>query len=467
MKRFKPSSPDQDDDFVAEETLKFLSLTPEEGESLISFHSRLAQQAVVCGFQCGDCRGSYKQRLIRDRLLQVLEKDLRSNVLKRFPNPTVDDILTVHREENDFQNNPGWPMILNYLELVELETFAQSHPRLRKIVYSYLEEGGQLVLKGRSLYRYMDTPEIFSKYGQRTTAMELVKIDAEKVFPHFPNVTDLTLRRVNIDVRDRNTLPRSLTKLRLFGTPSIDHILDKSKQSLTHLHITATEKSPNEIIRLPTFSKLQSLTLGNLLLKEHPFSPVLEELHLKLLKNPLDWTSQHGIPITSLTLDRWDRDQETKRYELVKSLPFLKHLRILEATRSEFKDKIMGLDFESVEMYFVDSPEEQDLIVDMLDDDCLHIIFDSLEADDLARLCQVHSRIRKVITGRRKKSFEIGYEFVKQYPPKENRAFYHWLGEIVNKLSFYIADEDSFYQVIRHFGRLDELRLYYTDFKDL
>lgn len=106
LHRFKAANPDDEDEFydynTAQETLKFNSMAPQDGESLVAFHGRLAKQAALCGFQCDDCRGSsIKQRLIRDRLLHALNDDVRELVFKDFKNPSVDDILKVYQVEHD------------------------------------------------------------------------------------------------------------------------------------------------------------------------------------------------------------------------------------------------------------------------------------------------------------------------------------------------------------------------------
>lgn len=75
--------------------MTFHRMTPGEGESLVQFHARLASQAELCGF------GDFLQRLIRDRLLLVVDRDLQSKVLEGYVNPTVDDILAEYQKEQE------------------------------------------------------------------------------------------------------------------------------------------------------------------------------------------------------------------------------------------------------------------------------------------------------------------------------------------------------------------------------
>lgn len=84
------------------ETILFNTMEPDADESLSEFHQRLLKQADKCLFLCTDCKVSYKQRMIRDRLILVVNKDLRNEILSRNVNPTTEEILRMSKENLSF-----------------------------------------------------------------------------------------------------------------------------------------------------------------------------------------------------------------------------------------------------------------------------------------------------------------------------------------------------------------------------
>lgn len=82
----------------AKETMIFNKMRITLKESLQDFHSRLSAQADKCGFQCYDCPGSYKLRMIRDRLLLAVDDDLQELILSRNADPSDVEILKIYDE---------------------------------------------------------------------------------------------------------------------------------------------------------------------------------------------------------------------------------------------------------------------------------------------------------------------------------------------------------------------------------
>lgn len=252
--------------------------------------------------------------------------------------------------------------MLPYLELAEMEAFAKCSPRFRQVVNSYLERGGKLVIKAGSFNRYKDNPVIYAEYERQTTALELIEIDAYKIFPHFANVTDLTLREVKFDEDMVHVLPRSLKNLRLIcnadtSPEDVLELLERSIHSLEHLAISFCDFEGSTEVPF-TFTKLKSLTLVNYILiasiQEQPLSPVLEKFHVKISEycgpNEIRWASIDGVPIKSLTLDDWDRGQEMQQIEMIKSLGSLKHLKIIKGLSLDYKDQLDALHLESMDV---------------------------------------------------------------------------------------------------------------------
>lgn len=71
------------------------------------------------------------------------------------------------------------------------------------------------------------------------------------------------------------------------------------------------------------------MPIGTLVKEDKPFGSNLVKFHVGISDQDCEvkWYSHYGLPITSLTLDHWDRDQEMERHDMVKSLTELKDLR--------------------------------------------------------------------------------------------------------------------------------------------
>lgn len=81
--------------------MQFYTIRPGAQESLPRFHARLIDLADKCDFLCPDCQGSFKGRMIRDRLLISVDKDLRREVLAATPRPSSADILRLYKEKQN------------------------------------------------------------------------------------------------------------------------------------------------------------------------------------------------------------------------------------------------------------------------------------------------------------------------------------------------------------------------------
>lgn len=316
-----------------------------------------------------------------------------------------------------------------------------------------------MVIGRRSWTEHFISSVVWSQY-KKTTAVEVV---GELIYGQlvlFPRLNDLTLRDFSgMDYAD-NYVPESLKRLTIINEKKLKdcelrELLLQSKHSLEHLYLGSETFYFTQLEF--NFSRLKSLILVNHAIETvvDPLSPVLEKLHLEVLYNPfnlyINWTSLKGLPITSLTLGKWDDE----RSEMAKSCPNLKHLRILGETFPEHKEEIESLNLESVDVYYLDIPETQDLMLNMLDDDCLLVIMEHLNIEELATLCQVHSRFGKILGQRPKRTLRLDLCFMRRHPPKENQGFYHCLGWLVNDLDVTSYGTD----VVEHFQQLDSLKI--------
>lgn len=82
------------------ESMRFNRMEPETSED---FYSRLVLQADKCGFHCGDCGSSFQQRMIRDRLMLVVDKYLCTDILTLSDDPSIEEILSKSQEDQKFR----------------------------------------------------------------------------------------------------------------------------------------------------------------------------------------------------------------------------------------------------------------------------------------------------------------------------------------------------------------------------
>lgn len=79
----------------------------------------------------------------------------------------------MYKENVLFQKHPGWPHILSYLTLGDLEAFGQSHWELQALLNAYLEKPVKIIVDQETLWRYpLDlNRDMYHKY-QKTTMIE-------------------------------------------------------------------------------------------------------------------------------------------------------------------------------------------------------------------------------------------------------------------------------------------------------
>lgn len=85
------------------ESMRFNRMEPETSEDIRHFYSRLVLQADKCGFHCGDCGSSFQQRMIRDRLMLVVDKYLCTDILTLSDDPSIEEILSKSEVDQKFR----------------------------------------------------------------------------------------------------------------------------------------------------------------------------------------------------------------------------------------------------------------------------------------------------------------------------------------------------------------------------
>lgn len=176
------------------------------------------------GFQCGDCRGTLRRapypRSSDSSFGRGCPKGgfakIRQSIGGRYSwvsrrtggkQTKMSEILSRHPWDStipfQFQTHPAWSKILPFLELVELESFAKSHPRLRKIVNSFLEQGGKQIIKLRFNRRYEDTTILSTESAQKSWSWkwEMERFEMVKSLPKLKCLP--IVGSTNAEFRDR------------------------------------------------------------------------------------------------------------------------------------------------------------------------------------------------------------------------------------------------------------------------
>lgn len=371
-------------DDAATESIKFNTMEPDEDESLVQFYRRLLYQAKKCNFQCLDCECGYEKRIIRDRLILFVDKYLQKEIMAKYRNPTAAEVLLMHQMDQKFQNNPGWPRILSYLSLADINILAQSHPKLQMTVNVCLKNGHPLLINQDTLCKYAVSThrDLYSKYGSIVTNLIVTGAygyELETLFPLFPKVDNLTLKNLELNNRYSSDnvpavqkvlcYPEGLRKLKLVNISwhyDLGEIWMKRCWQLESLHLEG-----NTFVLIPDLHILNSLTLINQ-------KASLDDLDCPFLQK--------------ITLNRYTDIQ----YEQLKAFPKLEHLKILQSVDWQQKEEIDKLKLKSTTVHCFEVPQEENLIL-RLNDDCFLHLQKYLPYENWISLHETHPRFQHLM----------------------------------------------------------------------
>lgn len=265
---------------------------------------------------------------------------------------------------------PAWPHIFSYLTLADLETFGQVHWKLKEILNGYQKSPIALVVDQDTLRRFpMDSNrDVYLRYHM-TTEMELngvLEPFLKKLFRHFPNIDNLTLRHMDIRklYRDED-IPSFLHKLSLVNSCIRPDFLKCFSMSSLHLE-------GNESIELDYNPYLKSLTLINQTVTYGVFPyPMLEQLTI-------------------------DYCWKAFEYDDVKKFSDLEALKVLRSVDWKTMSQIEALQLKSVEVqHYFQVPTQENLVL-TLNDDCLYHLQSFLPLVDWTCLSETHPRFQNL-----------------------------------------------------------------------
>lgn len=410
--------------------MQFNRMEPYPDEDLNHFYSRLVEQADKCGFQCNNCDSSYQQRMIRDRLILFADKYLCDEIFDENPNPTVEYILCKYDEDHKFRKSPVWPHILSYLPLHDLHVFSLSHPKLKEIVHSYLDNGHPLLIDSDTLWKYPVSShgEFYAAYGSRATNVVLNRafpFELPMIFQRFLRILQLTLIKIDYEYEYEIATDSYPTEVRKLILIENDLSFSVSEKWLPRLHsLESLHLKDNKNVLLGHFPTITSLSLT----RRHIIRP---RLICPLLK--------------SLTLECWGLVE----YATIQAMKDLQYLRILRSVDWKDRKEVEALGLQSLDVSYQAIPEEADLIF-RLNDDCLLHMMKFLDNKDRITLHNTHTRFSIA-------KFQWYCLDLECLPLGENPTFYEWIGSRVSRLIVCKASIEDLKKLIPTFTNAREI----------
>lgn len=419
----------QTEETTTSESMRFNRMEPETSENLRHFYSRLVQQADKCGFHCGNCDSSFQQRMIRDRLILIVDKCLCTDILTLSDDPSIEEILSKYEEDQKFKT--VCRVVLPYLPLHDLDLFAKSHPKLQLIVHSYLENGQQILINSDTLEKYPVTTngDLYEAYGTRAINVVIngaIRCEVPNLLRLFPRILELTIMNMTIYGDEMNLYPTGIRKLTL-----MNNVVDEATESKEWLYRLESLESlflhSNETLFLKP-SRLLSLTLiqqdfcGEIFGSGYLDIPTLKSLTLS------------GSYIGPKDL---------------KEMKSLQHLCIRGLVDSKIRAVINDLQLQCVDVYTQEIPKEENLIL-RLNDDCLLHVMKFLNGKDLLALHDTHIRFQITrITG-----YTID---LLSLPLTENLEFYKRIAPFVSSLNIKDISNEELPQLMPLFTNVSEM----------
>lgn len=301
---------------------------------------------------------------------------------------------------------------------------------MKAIVDSYLQGGHKLVIEDDTLWKYPahQYKNMYTSYASIATNVEfhsVYEFELDLIFPLFSNIDQLTLRNTKINYWKKE-YPCSMRTLNLIKTQISSNWLDYVK-NVDCLYLNGNEyfSYPYELPQLTSLS----------VIGQNIYSSNLQCPRIKRLVLEKCW---YGLS-----------------YDKVKELNKLEHLKVLKTAGLKQKAEIEALGLKSADVNYIEIPVETNLILQLLNDDCLNFLGKFLNDEDLLTLHKVHPRFNCV----RIKKLEVNGESLKRIPFLDNRLFYERLAPFVTKLNIYVTDLVSFEEMMPLFTNLADLSL--------
>lgn len=328
------------------------------------------------------------------------------------------------------------------------------------IVGRFLTQGHQLRIDDGTITKYPISSNIYFKYAEYVTHLEISWIseqDLEDIFANFPNLSNLKLKHVSI-LEDRiDKYPQQLCHLSLVNCKAVFliHWLNRLRSSLETLHLENVKEVADFKMADP-FEKLRSLTVisgAAIHRQQYLTCPVLESLYLDVPKGVYYFRWLAESPLKTLTLKQCWSDTTSVPYQMIKGYSKLRHLAIFNKVDPTRKNDIDDLNLGSVEVQYGLTKTSKSLL--LLSDSCLLHLLNFLPNEDWESLKEVHIKFKCLIEPQQ--SYLIDSNSIKAHP---SMAYFQKKGKRVINLSIgNISSSGEIPHILYYFRNLTSLDL--------
>lgn len=285
-------------------------------------------------------------------------------------------------------------------------------------------------------------------------------------FKSFPKITHLTIRGSELGRINAQSITlsffKSLTKLYLINNTVSDQLYFLTQDFFQNYTLEHLYLEKNNWLTIPNIPKLHTLSVIDQCVSHHDFRGCL-------LKN---LTLTHCWVVGNHLGYGYQEYNQAFSYENVKRFKILEHLRIIRPVSLQQREQIEALNLPSTDFFSYEIPQEENLILRLLNDDCIrHLGTFLAKTEDLISLYHTHSRFLVLNVP----EYKIEEKTLNRIPVEDNMDSYNVICPLVKKLSIVSFAEDVL-PLMLLFVRLEELHLstyelspyeYEADFHDV
>lgn len=313
-------------------------------------------------------------------------------------------------------------------------------------------------ITGHSLEQYplKDYAEGYAEIGRKVTHLTLYYVreeDVELALSFYPHITSLTLMHVVLLGHGVDKYPTKLSILKLVDCKINKELMEKWFIAMAPTLIGL------EIIRSFSVLALDFEGFGSVcsLFKELP-----SLLHLNIENDSFNFSaklpslvhfSYNGLQENSMsqvtdmllrlgcedTLETVVLPNRPKDVTVFNKFSKLRDLRIINPIDKVVKDQLTLLkNWRSLDIHCFECPAVEDLMLNLLNDDCIYHILSFLDVEDLASIRQTNTRFANLTAF---PALKINDSFVAKYPLDEApKNIYETIGQHTRKLTLVSKD---------------------------
>lgn len=291
-------------------------------------------------------------------------------------------------------------------------------------------------------YPFASHTDLYTMYGSWTKNLVIngvYEFDLDRLVPLFSDITALTLRDVQMDVdmteegeKCATHYPSKLRQLSVIDATIYSEFLCEWLYQMDSLESLQIKSDFIDIIDLKDLDlpNLRSLTLN------------LQESLCTVLPCP---------SIKRLTIDQCWTGLD---FEHVAELKELEYLKVEQAVEWKYKKQIESLRIKPVDVYYMEIPTEESLIM-RLNKDCLMHLQRFLTPEDWMAFHECHSRFKTLEIV----EFGLYPKSMTLRPLNTNRSYYTRIGPLVLNLEISNLKESDVYELLPFFTNLKGLKL--------